>query len=218
MFLPWLPQKQLSSWKSICRVWKWCQRWSSMAGSPGWGTRKLQRGNWDRFPSNPRSSDQILARKTWKQDFLLLQHSPSQCEWDVDTYTSVCFAPQGPQPSSFPGQGQMEIVSSGICFVKPPIATGPSQKVDFQGLSDFKSMWLISYTQCAFHMNTFLCCIWSKRTQQIPEPGAQRWGPFRSTAYRSWDPVYRALPSSCISLNVQISKEMILPTCPPLVL
>ena len=58
-------------------------------------------------------------------------------------YTRVCFAPQGPQPSSFPEQGQMEVVSSRTCFVKSPIATGPSQKMDFPSHSDFKSMWLI---------------------------------------------------------------------------
>ena len=42
--------------------------------------------------------------------------------------------------------------SSGICFVKPPITTGPSQKMDFPSHSDFKSMWLIFiHTMCISH-------------------------------------------------------------------
>ena len=203
-------------------MWKWCQGWSSMAGSPVWGTRMLQRGNWDiSFHSKPRVLRSNPGwENRWKWDFLLLYyfHSPPRCKWGCEGvwYVHQCMF-CSPETSAWlicrarpEGSSQLRNL---LC--EPTRSRWPFPKGGLPKPFKFQEYVADIPTRCAFHMNTFLCLIWSERIQQIPESGARRWVPFGSTAYRSWVPAYRGSTNSCISLDVQVSKETILLVCPP---
>lgn len=131
-------------------MWKWCQGWSSMAGSPVWGTRMLQRGNWDiRFHSKPRVLRSNPGwENRWKWDFLLLYyfHSPPQCEWGCERvwYVHQCMF-CSPETSAWlicrvrpEGGSQLRNL---LC--EPTHSHWPFPKGGLPKHSNFKNMWLI---------------------------------------------------------------------------